>query len=473
MPTGTSPWPWLFVAMGGMGLGLVGLALPAFFLQASLLTVFLGVITAVPVGFTLKGPQLFSLLGLLAYSLQPLWHRQKLGMLLHQRPPFPLYWILPFLGLALSFLPSLYGVAIPELSLGADQSPIRLLFNLGLLYVFTLFLLLSLRTSRHIKQAIYGGLFSGTLSLLFGYGQQIAFYLGRYNPFAHIGRHNSIVDFYGPFLRFAPGTFANEYGEILQSLGLFAFMLLYLPGFTLSRKVRTGLKCFLAALIVALVLNFTRASWLVFAATMLCQMVYARFSVWRLLGIGLAGGLVLGGLLYVSQQVLEVSLLLQIGARFEELGSPQAHSAGQRLATWALAWDAFLEAPWLGQGLGKYVETHNVPLQLLAETGVVGFMGFYGCMLWFFGCCARAYQRTQEPWLRSLLWTSVLAVGGCLAFDLTNHGIYHFVLWYCISLGLAGAAYSHRKGKDDTADDGSNNPTKPPAPALRLPPQGS
>ena len=276
--------------------------------------------------------------------------------------------------------------------------------------------------------------------------------MGRYNPFAHIGRHNSIVDFYGPFLRFAPGTFANEYGEILQTMGLFAFMVLYFPRAqdrqqesVTAHTHRPLLMIFLASVVIALVLNFTRASWIVFAVGILIQMIYARFSVLRLTGIAIGGGLVLGVLLYVSQQVLEVSLLLQIGARFEELGSPQAHSAGQRLATWALAWDAFLKAPVWGQGLGKFVVTHNVPLQLLAETGVVGLMGFYGLMIWCLHKGVWAYYRTQTLMLKQILFTSGLGILGCLAFDLTNHGIYHFVLWYCIGLLLAGAACVYRE----------------------------
>lgn len=440
LPLAWEYWPWVALTFIGMGGSVLTLARPGLSLQAMLLTVFLGVLCAVPVGFTLKGPQFFALIGLVAHGVYPLWHGVSWRQLWRQPLPFPWQGLVPFGLFAASLLPSFYLVSGSEVSLRADHSPVRLLFNLGFLYLFTLLLVLRLRSPRQLVQALHLGLISGALSLAFGFAQQFAFYLGVYNPFAHVGKHNSIVDFYGPFLRFAPGTFANEYGEILQSLGLFAFMALYLPGFRYTGKPRLALQLFLGLLVVALVLNFTRASWLVFAAALLVQMIYARFSAWRLLGLALGGTVVLGGLFYVSQQVLELSLLLQIGARFEELGAPQAHSAGQRLATWAIAWNAFLESPWIGQGLGKYVETHNVPLQLLAETGVVGFMGFYGAMAGFFGCCYQAYRRAQNAQLRSLLWTSALAVLGCLAFDLTNHGVYHFVLWYGVGLGLASAA---------------------------------
>lgn len=438
-------WPWVVLTVLGMGGSLLALARPGFCFQAMLLTVFLGVLCAVPVGFTLKGPQFFALLGLISHSLYPLWGGVSWSQFWRQVLPIPWQNLLPFALFAASLLPSFYLVSGAEVSLQADHSPVRLLFNLGFLYVFTLFMVLRLRHVKALISAVHLGLISGALSLCFGWGQQIAFYLGLYNPFAYVGKHNSIVDFYGPFLRFAPGTFANEYGEILQSLGLFAFMALYLPGFHYRGRQRLALQLFLGALGIALILNFTRASWLVFAVALLAQMIYARFSWLRLLGLAVVGSTVLGILLYLSQQVLELSLLLQIGARFEELGAPQAHSAGQRLATWAIAWQAFLESPWIGQGLGKYVETHNVPLQLLAETGLLGFSGFYGAMAWFFGHCYRAYRRAQHPQLRSLLWTSALAVAGCLAFDLTNHGVYHFVLWYCLGLGLASAGCTKKQ----------------------------
>lgn len=444
-------WPWLLLAVTGMVFSVIALRAPQLLFQLTLGSVFFGVLTAVPVGFTLKAPQFFSLLGLMVHALQPYITPTAAASAVSRplaRPAFPLRWCLPFGLFALSLLPSFYGLSASEASLSADHSPIRLLFNLGFLYLFTLFMLLRIRSPQALLRAVYWGIFSCALSLGFGFLQQVAFYMGRYNPFAYVGKHNSIVDFYGPFLRFAPGTFANEYGEILQTMGFFAFMLLYYPKAKESvtaRKHRPLLMVFLASVVIALVLNFTRASWIVFAVGILIQMIYARFSVLRLAGIAIAGGAVLGVLLYVSQQVLEVSLLLQIGARFEELGSPQAHSAGQRLATWALAWDAFLKAPVWGQGLGKFVVTHNVPLQLLAESGVVGFVGFYGLMTWCLQKCLWAYRNTQTLLLKQIVFTSGLGILGCLAFDLTNHGVYHFVLWYCIGLGLAGAACVYRE----------------------------
>ncbi len=440
-------------------LGMTGFAslwlFPALLLQGTLATLFLGVLTAVPVGFTLKAPQLFALMGLLAHSLQ--WLLQRVQQKSYPYSPVPLSWGIPFGVMVLSFLPSFYRLSASEAALNADSGGVRLLFNLLLLLCFVCFALLRLRTPEQLLTAVKLGLLSCGLSLGFGFLQQLGFYGGIYDPFAYLGSHQSLVDFYGPFFRFSPGTFANEYGEILQTSGFFALMLLYLPrSKSQSNRVseagfRWPYGLLLCAIIVALILNFTRASWLVFAVGALIQLAYARFSTLRLLGVAIAGVSVLGVLFYVSQQVLELSLLLQINARFEELGSPQAYSAGQRLQTWALAWEAFLKAPWVGQGLGKFVQTHNVPLQLLAETGLVGFTGFYGLMGWCLLTLHRAYRLAIDPFLRSLLWTSGLGLLGCLAFDLTNHGIYHFVLWYCIALGLAAAGCVFR-GEQETLE---------------------
>ncbi|MBF2054827.1 MAG: O-antigen ligase family protein [Candidatus Sericytochromatia bacterium] len=423
------PLAWLLLGIWG-SLGLLFLLGSFWFcVVLMVLTLFTGILTAVPVGFTLKGPQFFALLGLGAWSIAQL--RRSQG------PVFPWAWLWPFGLFILSILPSFLTLGGPDTLHEATLS-LRLLLNYLWLQLFLLVLWLAAHSLQRIRQLLLLGFVSGALSLLFGYGQQVAFYLGYYDPLQFVGRHSSIVDFYGPFLRLAPGTFANEYGEILQTLGLLLIGWLYLlpPERTRWRGV---LLVFFWALVLGLVLNFTRASWLVFTVGTFVLLSMSGLSWRRLLGVYLSGGVLLALLLYVSQWVLQASLLLQLGRRFQELGRIQTASAGSRLQTWQLAWDAFLQSPWVGQGWGQYVETHNVPLQLLAETGVLGFVGFYGLMAW---CSWRMFsawrQAPTQDW-RGLQLSLLMAFWGCLAFDLTNHGIAHFVLWYVLGLGLATA----------------------------------
>ena len=83
---------------------------------------------------------------------------------------------------------------------------------------------------------------------------------------------------------------------------------------------------------LGLVINFTRASWLVYAAGSFVLLVAARLRLRALLGLSLLGGLALALLLWLSQVLLEASVLLSVGQRFGELGQLQSSSAGQRAA---------------------------------------------------------------------------------------------------------------------------------------------
>ncbi len=47
------------------------------------------------------------------------------------------------------------------------------------------------------------------------------------------------------------------------------------------------------------------------------------------------------------------------------------------------------------------------------------------------------FKVTQDTFLKTLSLSIIFTFSGCLLFDFTNHGIYHFILWLTIGLGLA------------------------------------
>lgn len=92
------PLSWAVLALSGMGA--LGWLLGSSWLcsQLMILGVFTGVLTSVSAGFTLKAPQLFALLGLMAFGLGALRRREL--------PDFPWHWALPFILFVVSILPS-------------------------------------------------------------------------------------------------------------------------------------------------------------------------------------------------------------------------------------------------------------------------------------------------------------------------------------------------------------------------------
>lgn len=398
-----------------------------FCLQMAFLTLFTGILTALPIGFTLKGPQIFVLLGLSAWILSFL-RRDK-------TPGLSYGWVWPFIGFVLCILPSFLMVEQQQLVLGKPETALRLLLNYGWLQLFTLLILLEVHNKTRLLQVLKWAGLSFLLSLAFGYAQQVGFYSAYYDPVAWIGKHSSIVDFYGPFLRLSPGTFANEYGEILQTMGILWVGWIYLQ----PKPKRAAHFILLAVIMLSLLINFTRASWLVFFMGAFLVLVLSGLRFWALTSLLCLGTATLGLLFYLSHLILQASVLLSIGQRFTELGQLQTHSAGERLLSWDTAWRAFLNSPWIGNGWGLYVGTHNVPLELLAETGLLGCLAFYALMFWCAGLMYAAWRQSLDPELKALQISLLVAFLGCLAFDLTNHGIYHFVLWFCLGLGLACA----------------------------------
>src|SRR5207244_12831068 len=80
----------------------------------------------------------------------------------------------------------------------------------------------------------------------------------------------------------------------------------------------------------------------------------------------------------------------------ESPGRVTSFSSNHRWAWWKESWSSFLEHPLDGTGAGSFVlvhrprrstsldvttEPHNVPLQFLGETGIIGFLLFGGAAL--------------------------------------------------------------------------------------------
>ncbi len=122
--------------------------------------------------------------------------------------------------------------------------------------------------------------------------------------------------------------------------------------------------------------------------------------------------------------------------------------AEPRWQIWLLAWRIFADAPLLGAGIGEFAGTvfrsglppsltqlgnqvwtspHNLPLQLLAETGAAGtFLALAGLCAWCWQA-GRRYIHTAEP----AIWWVIAVVGIELI-----HSMVEFPLWNAHFLGV-------------------------------------
>src|SRR6267143_286373 len=128
------------------------------------------------------------------------------------------------------------------------------------------------------------------------------------------------------------------------------------------------------------------------------------------------------------------------------LASPGEH-AEPRLQAWLIALRAFIDAPLAGVGVGEFAgaafelgldpsltrlgevwtSPHNLPLQLLAETGLVG------TILALAALCVWGWQSARNYWAEGQLtsWWIIAAVGIEMIHSLTE-----FPLWNAHFLGL-------------------------------------
>lgn len=212
----------------------------------------------------------------------------------------------------------------------------------------------------------------------------------------------------------------------------------------------------------ALVLTFSRGSWLAFVGGLLITgaMFLAIADRSALRGLGVT---CLAGLLVAAPFIAPYRAAL--GARTDLTGGSvtEAHSVDERLATSDLTIKLLVEHPILGVGIGtlpvamrerfptsrySYQPASVVLLDVSAETGLIGGGAYLVLLI--------------SPWLALLLtrprWTPDLAVASSLLATLTIVGLFDYYtwtysagrIWTWTTLGLWCAAY--RNAMSEAAD---------------------
>jgi putative inorganic carbon (hco3(-)) transporter len=234
-----------------------------------------------------------------------------------------------------------------------------------------------------------------------------------------------------------------------------------LTGWTITR----GLVVLVAAGLLA---SWSRGAWLGaivatgvvlwFSSTRIVRML-AFIVITTLLLIGAATPLLEMIPPEITARFAEIPMQFGLGASVDAEITEQNFAVLERLAFWLAAIRMWETAPWLGIGPGNYDavyagfgvprwdiplgHAHNIYLNTLAETGLVGLIVFL--MLW--GLVVRlAYTSYQEA-RRTNRWRAALSVGvlGVIA-HLAVHSIFdnlfvqgmflHLSLWIAILLSL-------------------------------------
>ena len=161
----------------------------------------------------------------------------------------------------------------------------------------------------------------------------------------------------------------------------------------------------------------------------------------------------LAGVLLVAQLAVPwLNEALHLGpanqGAFERLAEISSDHSEVRWQLWRLAWHIFANAPAAGAGIGEFAgaafnfglppaltqidnavwtSPHNLPLQLLAETGALGTALALGALCTWWWQAGRRYFASPQP----TIWWIIAAVG-----IETIHSMFEFPLWNTHFLGV-------------------------------------
>lgn len=253
------------------------------------------------------------------------------------------------------------------------------------------------------------------------------------------------------------GRAAGFFGHPMTFAG---YLCMYLPLFLIGyfdnlfgRKYRNVSGLLFVAGIAALIFNGTRGAWIAVAITSGILLLYYMFKNKRNLLIGTVMIALCGGILVNNDAFMH---------RVSTITNNRYQSNSERLLMWNSAWNMFKDHPVFGVGLGQYKDNyqhkyispkakepnlahaHNNFLQMLAENGIVGFIGFISMFIYIAGYNLKQFFTEKNIYSLAICAVTVtLLLQGCTEFNFGNSAV---VKSYWLVLGcLVVLAESFKK----------------------------
>ncbi|MBI3966843.1 MAG: O-antigen ligase family protein, partial [Chloroflexi bacterium] len=215
---------------------------------------------------------------------------------------------------------------------------------------------------------------------------------------------------------------------------------------------------------LAIAMSLSRGAWLGLGLGLAAMLCLTNVRAWLVAAV--ASSVAVG--LLLSFELLPQAIVTRIDTAVVFFGVFDVRTANlteyswaiiDRMAHWQAAWEMFVDRPLLGIGPGNYPvaypayaisgwpepygHAHNIYLNFLAETGVVGTLAYVLFLLWAARDLIRA--RNTGDWLNRAVVVGCfgvfVAVGGHNFFDnLTVHGM-NVQLALTLGLGVGSRSY--------------------------------
>lgn len=233
------------------------------------------------------------------------------------------------------------------------------------------------------------------------------------------------------------GRAAGFFGHPMTFAG---YLCMYLPLFLIGyfdnlfgSKYRNVSGLLFVAGIAALIFNSTRGAWIAVAITSGILLLYYMFKNKRNLIIGTVVIALCGGILVNNDAFMH---------RVSTITNNRYQSNSERLLMWNSAWNMFKDHPVFGVGLGQYKDNyqhkyispkakepnlahaHNNFLQMLAENGMVGFIGFISMFIYIAGYNLKQFFTEKNIYSLAICAVTVtLLLQGCTEFNFGNSAV--------------------------------------------------
>lgn len=200
-----------------------------------------------------------------------------------------------------------------------------------------------------------------------------------------------------------------------------------------SGKWRYLAGCSFVLSTVALLFNATRGAWLALMPVLLFILLYYLLKRNKLAMLCLALFILAGAGLSQYKPFTD---------RLATITNTKYQSNTERLLIWNSAYTMFKDHPVLGVGLGQYKDNyqkkyispkakepylshaHNNFLQMLAENGVVGFVGFLTLITCFIGYSFKRFWQERNPYaLMMSMSTLALVLQGFTEYNFGNSAV--------------------------------------------------
>jgi O-antigen ligase len=194
---------------------------------------------------------------------------------------------------------------------------------------------------------------------------------------------------------------------------------------------------------ISLILTNSRSAW---GLLFIIIIAYSLYLGWHWL-LWLLGGFATAVLWAAwgpfGKQPLRQIVPAYFWARLSDELYPDRYMTAYRTTQWQVAWEMWLQHPWLGWGLRNFTpyyqirmntwlgHPHNFYLMLLGEIGLIGTLLFCGLIGWILGQGVYYYKRlaTSHPdhyAQKTLLFAYLLAFFGCILFNCLDVTVFDF-----------------------------------------------